>query len=185
MRSKRRGVTLLETVSAAGLSTLALFGATMLFISGSMSWIRGGGRIDAESTTNRAVREVSRELREAMAVTVDANGQGLTYRLPVKDGNGSYTNPITWDGVTRRIELQGTKLVITGGVPHTICTGIILTDPQASVSTPYVIFTPGSGSITRFLTVMLASSRNADYNKMTTSRSRETIYLRNIPELVK
>lgn len=183
--SKRRGVSLVETVIATGLSTLAFFGATLLFLSGTMSWMRGAGRIDSESTTNRAVRQVSRELREAMAVTVDSNGLGLTYRLPVKDGTGTYTNPIVWDGISRRIELQGSSLVITGGANHTICKNVILTDPQASGSTPYVIFAAGTGSITRSLTVMLVSSRSADYNSTATSRSRETIYLRNIPQLVK
>src|SRR3954466_12563397 len=104
MRSKRRGATLAETTIAAGLSTLALFGAIMLFLSSAMGWTRGSGRIDAEATTHRAVREIARELREAMSVTVDANGLGLSYRLPVKDASGNYTMPITWDNVARRVE---------------------------------------------------------------------------------
>lgn len=187
MRSKRRGTTLVETVVATGLSTLAILGATLLFTSGSMIWMRGYGRIDAEATTHRAVREVAQELREAMMVTVDSNGLGLTYRLPVKDNSGNFTMPVTWDNVTRRIELEGTKLVITGGqTPHAICKGVILTDPQTpNGNGSYKIFTAGAGSTTRSLTVMLVSSRTADYNKMATARSRETIYLRNIPELVK
>jgi len=186
MKSKKRGTTLVETIIAAGFSTLAVLGATLLFLSSSMTWIRGTGRIDAEATTNRAVREISRELREAMTVTVDANGLGLSYRLPVKDSSGSYTMPITWDGVSRRIQLDGSHLNITGGAtPHTICKGVILTDTQSPGGTgAYQIFTAGSGAITRSLTVLLVSSRNADYNKMATSRSRETIYLRNIPQLV-
>lgn len=186
-RNTRRGTTLVETTIATGLSTLAILGATLLFTSGSMIWMRGYGRIDAEATTHRAVREVARELREAMKVTVDANGLGLTYRLPLKDNSGNFTMPVTWDNVTRRIELQGTSLVITGGqAPHTISKGIILTDPQSPGGAgAYKIFTAGAGSTTRSLTVMLVSSRTADYNKMATARSRETIYLRNIPQLVK
>lgn len=186
-RIRRRGTTLVETVIAASLSILTFAGAVMLFISGSISWARGFGKIDAEATTNRAVREVARELREAWSVTVDTNGLGLTYKLPVKDSTGSYKNPIAWDNVTRRIEVQGTNLVITGGpAPHTICKGLIYTDPQSPGGTgTYRFFTAGSGSITRSLTVMLVSSRQAEYKKMATSRSRETIYLRNIPELVK
>src|SRR5579862_3309356 len=182
MRSKKRGISLVETTIAAGLSVLAFYGATMLFINGAMSWMRGAGRMDAEGTTNRAVREVSRELREAMMVAVDANGQGLSYRLPAKDANGNYTMPITWDGISRRIEIEGTNLVITGGVgAHTIAVGVIPTDPQSPNGTgTYQVFTAGTGAITRSLTVMLVTSRNADYNKMATSRSREIIYLRNI-----
>ncbi|HVT13510.1 MAG TPA: hypothetical protein VHE55_14695 [Fimbriimonadaceae bacterium] len=186
-RSKRSGTTLVETTVAAGLSTIAILGATLLFTSGSMIWMRGYGKIDAEATTYRAVREVSRELREAMKVTVDSNGLGLTYQLPLKDDSGTFVMPATWDNVTRRIELEGTNLVVTGGVtPHTICKGVILTDPQSPNGTgTYRIFTAGAGSTTRSLTVMLVSSRSADYNKTATARSRETIYLRNILQLVK
>lgn len=186
-RSKRSGYSLVETVIASGLSILAFYGATMLFLSGAMSWTRGAGRIDSESTTHRAVREISRELREAMTVSVDANGKGLSYRLPVKDDDGNYTMPVTWDGVSRRIELDGTDLVVIGGDnSRRICPGVILTDPQSAGGTGhYVPFSPGAGAITRSLTVMLVSQNAADYNHTATSRSRETIYLRNIPQLVK
>ena len=186
-RTTRRGTTLVETVVAAGLSVIVFLGATLLFLSGAMSWARGSGKIDAEATTHRAVREISRELREAMAVSVDADGLGLSYELPVKDASGSFTTPISWDGITRRIELQGADLVMTGGhAPRTILKGVILSDPQSPDGQgSYRIFTAGSGAITRSLTVMLVSSRSADYNRMATSRSRETIYLRNIPQMVK
>lgn len=184
MKRRRQGATLVEVVVAAGLSTIALFGAVFLFLSGAMSWARGTGRIDAESGANLAVRSVSRELREAMTVTVDSDGAGLSYRLPAKDEDGSFTTPVTWDGVDRRIELQGSQLCVTGsGQTRVICRGVVATDPLSNST--YRIFTAGSGAITRSLTVMIASSRNAEYNKMATSRSRETIYLRNIPQLVK
>jgi len=183
--NKRRGVSLVETVMAAGLAVLAFYGATMLFVNGSVSWIRGYGRMDAETKTNDAVRAISRQIREAMAVTVDANGLGITYQLPAKDSTGTYLSPIVWDGVTRRIELDGTSLKMVGGQsPQTICSNVILTDPDSlNGTTPYQVFTAGTGSITRSLTVMLVSSWSADFNKMATSRSREIIYLRNIPEL--
>jgi len=183
--SKRRGVSLVETVTAAGLAVLAFYGATMLFVDGSVSWLRGYGRMDAETKTNDAVRAIAREVREAMYVNVDANGLGITYELPATDNNGNYITPIVWDGVTRRIELDGTSLRIFGGqTPQTICSNVVLTDPDSTGGTaPYRIFAPGTGSITRSLTVMLVSSWNADFNHTATSRSREIIYLRNIPEL--
>lgn len=185
--SKRQGITLVETVIAASFSVIAITGAVMLFLSGAMSWTRGAGRMDAESKANFAIRMISRELREAMSVTVDGNGRGLTYRLPQKQQDGSYVLPITWDGRYRRIELQDTNLVVIDGeAKHRICSGVVLTDPQSvGGSGSYKIFTPGSGTITRSLTAMVVSTRNADYNKTATSRSRETIYLRNIPQLVK
>jgi hypothetical protein len=185
--SRRRGVTLIETVVAASFSIIAITGAVMLFLSGAMAWTRGAGRIDAESKSHLAIRRISRELREAMKVVVDANGQGLTYQLPLKNQDGSYVQPLTPDNRYRRIELSGPTLrIVDGEAVNRICSGVVLTDPlSGGGSSPYKIFTPGSGSITRSLTVMVVSTRSADYNKTATSRSRETIYLRNIPQLVK
>lgn len=188
MRRKRlRGATLVEVTFAAALSTIVLFGAINTFLSGSVAWVRGQGKIDAETGSQRAVRQVSRELREAMSVIVDADGQGLTYRLPTKLGDGSYSMPVTWDGVARRIYLaSGSLYVSRESVTKRLCNGIITTDPQSSGgSAPYKIFNAGAGTITRSLNVMVVSRQNTDRTSTATSRSRETIYLRNIPQLVK
>ena len=100
-----------------------------------------------------------------MSVTVDAGGNGLSYRFPVKDGSGTYVMPITWDGVARRIELQGSNLVITNTASsRIIAKNVILTDPQTSGGTgAYSIFAPGAGTITRSLSVMVVCKTNADY----------------------
>lgn len=184
-RRTRRGVSLMEVLLASTLTVTVLAVAIGVFLSGMLSWMRGQGRIDAESGSQRAVRAISQTLREAMVVTVDSDGNGLTYRLPLSDSNGNYNVPMTWDGVTRRIFLSGGKIKVTGTGPERIlCSGVISTDPLTSGGTgAYKVFTSGAGSITRSLNVMVVSQRTTDYNKTATSRSRETIYLRNIPDL--
>jgi hypothetical protein len=42
-------------------------------------------------------------MRQAMNVTVDPNGQGLSYILPLQDDTGTDVIPIQTDGNTRRI----------------------------------------------------------------------------------
>ena len=170
---QNRGFTIAETVVGAGLTTLALFGALTTLLYGMSSWYRGQGKISAESSSQVAIRQASRELREAMSVTVDNNGQGLTYRKPAVDSNGTYTMPIAWDGVTRRIELSGSTLQLnTNGALRPIAQNIITTDPQSTNgASAYTIFSPGNGSITRSITMMVVIQNNSYQAENITSRS--------------
>lgn len=187
IRRSRKGSTLVETTLASSLTVAVLVASVGTFLLAMISWARGQGKIDAESGSQKAVKVISKELREAMAVTVDGNGQGLTYRLPSYDANGNYTVPITWDGVTRRLEVQGSQLVmVAAGNTRTVCKNLILTDPLSSGGTSaYRPFTGGAGAITRSLTIMVVLRTQSDGGRYVTSRSRETVYLRNIPDLFK
>lgn len=182
--SRRRGATLVEMMTAAVFTVLVLAGAFAALLSGSSAWIRGGGSMNAEATAQRAVRTVAHELRQAMVVTVDGDGRGLTYRMPMVDGSGSYTVPPVWDGVTRRIELSGANLeIVEGASRRRLASGVVLTDPLGNQT--YRIFTAGAGAVTRQITVQLAVQKNTIKNYQVSSRNRETIFLRNIPELIK
>lgn len=187
-RRKTRGSTLIEIITATSISMLVLLVGCATFVLGMETWFRGQARLDANEASQQAVREISMELREAMSVTVDAGGQGLSFRRPLKDGNGSYVQPITWDGVARRLQLDGSNnLQVTasdGTAARTLCKNVIFTDPLSAGGTgAYQIFTPGAGAITRSLTVMVVTRRGLYRQETVTSRSRETIFLRNIPQL--
>lgn len=184
---KRRGATLVEVVTASTISVLVLTGAYAALLSGSNTWIKGSGTMDAEATAQRAVRRIANELRQAMSVTVDPDGNGLSYRMPVIDGNGNYTVPPVWDNVTRRIELSGSNInMVTNGVADRIASGVILTDPLSSGGTgTYRLFTAGAGTITRQVTVQVVVQKNTVRTYTKKSRNRETIFLRNIPELIR
>lgn len=186
-RRSKRGFTLIETLTAATLTVMALFTSIMVMVSGMNSWAQGQGRINAELQSQRAVRAISSQLRQAMSVVVDADGKGLTYRLPQKDGNGNFIVPAIWDGVTRRVEFSSNKVnLIEGGATTVLCNNVILTDPKSSGGTaPYTPFTAGAGSIVRQITVMVATKWNGKRDQLVSSRVRETIYLRNIPQLSK
>lgn len=183
-RRTLRGTTMIEVLVASVVSFLVLSGAAAALLFGMAGWARGQARIDSETQAQQAIRQVSKLLREAMVVNVDGNGQGLTYRLPVKDDNGGFVLPATWDGLDRRIEISGSDLnLVVDGTTRTLCSGVILTDPLAG-NQAYQVFTPGAGTITRQLWMKLATSTmSGDRQQKMTSRGREMIYLRNIPQL--
>jgi len=181
-----RGSTMVEVLTASVMSFMVLTGATAALIFGMAGWTRGQARIDSETQSQQAIRKVSKMLREAMVVTVDADGQGLTYRLPTLGGDGRFAVPAQWDGVDRRIAVSGSSLnLVVGGTTRRICANVILSDPK-NANNAYRVFTPGAGTITRQLWMMLATSTvSGDRGKTMKSRGREMIFLRNIPQLAK
>lgn len=184
---RRRGATTLEVLTAASISTLVLFGAILAFLSGMSSWAKGSGRIASETKSQNAIRAISQQLREAMAVTVDENGLGLSYRFPKVDGDGNYIVPAEWDGIDRRIEYKsGAIQIAVDGVSHTICTGVTLSDPLRDPGNDkYKVFTKGAGTITRQVTVQIVSQHTGNKDGYERARIRETIYLRNIPAITR
>src|SRR5947209_4050189 len=160
-KKKQLGATLIELLTAAGITIVVLLGSLSILVAGSASWAQGLSKIGAEMDAQMSVRAISQQLAEAMFVSVDSDGMGLTYRLPEKDATGNYVLPITWDGVSRRIEVQNKNLVlIDRGVKRVLAHGLILTDPLSSRGTaPYHIFTPGAGTLTRQVTVEVATQR--------------------------
>lgn len=184
--NKRRGQTLIETVLALAFTVILCTAALSTFLVGTSSWVRGQTRIDVELPSQQSVRQMASILRGAMAVSVDANGQGLSYRLPAFDSNGNILAPATWDGINRRMELDGSALVLKAdnAANQTICSNVITTDPLSSTNAAYQIFTASPGSITRSLTIMLVSQQTSSTStKPLFGRHRETIFLRNVPQL--
>lgn len=185
-RRKRKGVTLVEALVSATITVMAIGTACTVWLAGATSWYQGAGKIDAEMQSRLAVRTVCSEIAEAMDVTVDANGQGITFHKPARDGNGDYSTdamgqPVS-DGVDRRIYLSDGKLIYNNGVQlRTLARNVITTDPLSTGgNVPYKIFTPGAGSIIRQLTVMVATKTTGANSKAVKARKRETVFLRNI-----
>ena len=169
------------------MSVVILVSVVSLFLFGMATWFRGQARLDANGTSQIAVREIANELKEAMFLSVDSDGKGITFQRPSKDGSGNYTQPEAWDNVTRRIALNssGELWLLSNGVnTRRLCKGVILTDPLSSGgSAAYKPFVGGAGTLTRSVTIMIVAQKNNFKNENVTSRSRETIFLRNIPQL--
>jgi len=186
MKSKTRltaGITLVELLTASAISTMVLTILVSTLIMGSSSWMRGLGKIQAEGNSQMAIKRVTDELREAMSVQVDSSGSSASYRVPAKDSKGDFIYPLVWDKVNRKISLVGTDLVMFDGPTKVnLARGVLPIDPIDPQKRAYQIFTPGPGTLTRQVTVQVATTANSYKNENSTSRSRETIFLRNVPQ---
>ena len=185
-RRKTSGATLVEMMVVSIVSTIVIFVSLACFLQGVGSWAKGQSHMLVEDQSRRSLRIVSDELREAMSVFVDVDGMGLTYRKPQLDIDGNFVTPVVWDGVTRRIHYSSGKLYMgAAGQERVICNDVIATDPKLTGNPPYRTFIPAAGAITRALDMKVVTSTNSGVDaSKTISRKRETIFLRNVPELV-
>ncbi|MCW5936081.1 MAG: hypothetical protein KIT11_02085 [Fimbriimonadaceae bacterium] len=179
-------MTLIEVVTATAVSSLVVLSATTVFVTGMATWMRGQHKIEAETQTLRAVRTISDELREAMSVTVDNDGLGLTFVKPDVDENGDFRadglgQPIP-DGVNRRIEFVNGSLIYRDGVGDRVIGRDVVTNDPENNNQRYRIFTPGAGAVVRQVAVQVVTSTLDDKGVETYSRKREVIYMRNLME---
>lgn len=171
---------------SAVVTVMAIGTASSVWLAGATSWYQGAGKIDAELQSRGSVRTICTELAEAMDVTVDANGLGVTFHKPARDANGDYQTDVMGqpvsDGIDRRIYFSSGKLYYNSGNGiRVLAKNVITTDPLSPGGTaPYKVFTPGLGSIVRQVTVMVATQTTGANQKAVKARKREIVFLRNI-----
>ncbi|MBI1334292.1 MAG: hypothetical protein JST12_21000 [Armatimonadetes bacterium] len=179
---RKRAATLLEVITASAISVFTLVGGVACYMAGMMSWLKGVGAMDSISSSQNAVKLMAQQLREAVSVTISNDGNTVSYQLPLKDSSGSYILPLTTDTTVRKFTLSnGTLSQTIGTSTRTISKNVLTTDPTTNAS--YKIFTANSGTVTRQVIVQLVTSKQGFRNNWTPSRSRESVYLRNIPQL--
>lgn len=177
-----RGATIIETITAAGIGVLAIGTSIAVFTEGMGSWTRGQLRVEAETQSRQLARVISDRVREAMEVTIDGNGQGLTYRVPARDVNGIFTVPLQWDGVVRRVfHTNGTVFLQEGASTRAIGRNVILTDPGQTGSPSYQLFTPEGPGFVRRLAIKIVTRQQDANGRTYLGRKREWIALRNAP----
>ncbi len=189
LRTRRlRGATLTEVMVASVISSFVILGSLMTYVSGIQSWTRGMERMDVEGDSSGTVRLIADALREAMIVTVDANGLGLTYFVPERNPDGTFRTdgrgqPVS-DGIARRVFHQSGQIRFQDpeGI-RIVATNVILTDPHtAGGNGAYRIFTPNAGAMVRQITVMVVTRRRSADLTFKHGRKRETIFLRNVAD---
>lgn len=181
-RNRQRGTTLIEVVTGAAISVITLVGGVGCFMAGMMSWMKGVGAMDSISKSQNSVKLMAQQLREAMSVSISTDGNTVTYAIPTKDESGSYVLPLASDGVNRQFTLSnGTLSQVTGSSSRIVAKNVLSTDPATNAA--YSIFTANSGDVTRQVVITLVTSQQGFRNNWTPSRSRESVYLRNVPQL--
>lgn len=171
-----------EIVVGAGISVITLVGGVGCFMAGMMSWMKGVGAMDSISKSQVTVKVIAQQLREAMSVSFSTDGNSVTYSLPLKDESGSYVLPLTSDGVTRQVALSNGSITQSiGSSTRTLTTNVLANDPSTNAA--YRIFNTNAGTVARQVIITVATSKQGFRNNWTPSRSRESVYLRNVPQL--
>lgn len=180
-RRKQRGMGVIEAMIGLSIMSMVIFGSILALLGTMQAWTKGQAKLASEVKSNQAMRIVVGLLRESMTVTVDADGRGLTYQLPARSGNGTYTVPVQWDGVTRRIFVNGSNNLVVSDDTGTrvLLRNIVFQDPSRGTGT-YNPFTAGAGSLVRQITVMLVTRKPIRNNQYAYGRVRETVALRNL-----
>lgn len=186
---------MVETVTAAVVGSAVLIGTLTIFLATASSWARGQTRIFVENDARVAVDGITNQLMDAMRVTVDADGKGLTYEVPTRDANGNiaftFPGPALGDGVQRRIfyRVVTTPKGPEGQIVHVdnrgtriLARNVVLSDPAVGDAT-YRPFTANIGTTANGLTVLLVVRQESSTGKTYYGRRRETVQLRNVPHL--
>lgn len=210
-RSKRLGITLIEALVASVISTAVLLMTLTAYITAAGDAARGTQAIDSESNSKVGVRRITNLLREAMEVTVDSDGKGVTFKLPARNTAGRFQQPLVWDNKSRRIYFSNGSMWYSDGTnaAYVIARNVTLYDPfksaskgvdaqsiwtdiadtnpnpgkpKASGTDNYLPFVADVGMIVRSLTVTLVSKNKGKVDQTVVSRNREVVYLRNLPE---
>jgi hypothetical protein len=183
-RRKNRGSSLVEVLVASSISAFVMTSLILALLSGMKSWTIGQGKINAEVSSAQGMRSVISELREAMLVTIDNNGMGITFQVPARQNDGTYSVPPVSDGVNRRIYYQSSTQTIrvsdnTGD--RALARYVINTDPSRNGAS-YRLFTATRVStVIRQVDVRIVAQTNSSADDYNTSRARETVVLRNVP----
>ncbi|MEM4407853.1 MAG: hypothetical protein QXI19_03840 [Candidatus Caldarchaeum sp.] len=183
---KARGAGLLEVVFAFSIGSLVVFGGTLALVTTFTSWYRGQERITAEVEVQQALKHIRTNVREAMRLWVDADGRGITFQLPARDGEGNYISPVSWDGVVRRyhVGVDGVLRYSEDGVEQDLLRDVVLHINDNGTLRPYVPFIPGPGVSPRQVTVQIVTRRMIRAGgEAAWGRGRETILLRNVPPI--
>jgi Tfp pilus assembly protein PilW len=183
-RNHKRGMTLFEVLAATTISSMTLIGGVAVYISGMMSWTKGEGAIDSLNNAQNPIRLVSMELREATKVQVNSAGTYLSYELPLKDSSGDYVLPLQSDSTVRYFQLLNDDLIqVVGSRSRVIAKHVLPQDPQTGQS--YKIFQTNGAAIARQVIVQIAASRQGYQENWEPTRARESICLRNVPQLTR
>lgn len=168
----QHGFTVIETVISISIFTLLAMGGVSMMVAAAASWNREIAQSGVNTDTSRGLKIIARELRPALTVSIDANGQGITYRLPRRDTLGHIIVPVSAENTVYRIyrSQDGSSLLRTGRT-RPLVTGL----PDQEDSGPIFRLQPSGKAVCVALTSSVEGP-SCDY----TSTKTEVVRLRNV-----
>lgn len=167
---RRRGFTIVETVSAMIVFTWVIAGAVVLMMEGS-KYLQSTSTETALTNTNaQALRGMSEALRKAMSVTITNDGKQISYVWPQENatadpdtGEKEFVYPLTSDGVARSYTVSFDSHTVTDNTTgRVIARDVYGTDPEPDSSqynqayAPFSLTTIGGS---RAVTINLVTRR--------------------------
>jgi prepilin-type N-terminal cleavage/methylation domain-containing protein len=110
-RRRNQGFTLIELLISASILAMVLAIGASVFVGTGTSFKRGLNATISDDQARVAIDVVTRTLRESVAVSIDPDGMGVSYRMPAKMASGDLVQPVKWDGVQRRFFVQNGNLM--------------------------------------------------------------------------
>lgn len=186
---RRRGLTLIELLTALGLFSIVFFGATSLLVAGIKSYNSTMLETNLAQKNALGMRRVVETLREAMSVSITNGGNTITYTLPKRvsnpdptTGEYEYFVPLTSDGVARSFRVESGNLIdsVTGRV---LIRNLLDKDPYPSSSQYNQVYPPfqmTSIGSTRAVSINFITGENVG-GKLRYARMKTTVLMRNVP----
>jgi hypothetical protein len=155
---RRRGATLVELILGMSITVVVVLASAELLLSGLKSYNRTTVEVGLNNQNAQGLRRVSQSLREALAVTVSADGRRIDYTLPQRSaannpvtGEREFIDPPVSDGVARHYVVNMTNGTLVDGVTgRVLVRNIVARDPQVGSSqfnqnyAPFQLTTIGS-----------------------------------------
>jgi hypothetical protein len=156
--TKKRGSSLVEVMTGAGLMMLVTLGAVGLLVGGLQSFSRTSSDLTMTYDNSQGLRRIGENLREGINVTISESGSKIVFNKPAFSGSvdsitgeKEYIYPFTSDGVTRGYQVNFTNGTVTDlQSGKVIVSNIASKDPDKNSSsynqsyTPFTLTTVGS-----------------------------------------
>lgn len=185
LRSRRAGMTLTEVMVASSITVMVIFAGLAIYLAGMASWARGESSIAAETQSRLAVKLIVDQIRESKDLVPDSDGMGLTFYLPRRDSDGNYevmTDPSITDGIPRRIFFRKGEIILeVQGNERILARDVVTIDPIDGE--PYQLFTYDIFANPRQVNITVVTQRGSGNGREHNGRVRETVFLRNKPDL--
>ena len=184
---KKRGMTLVETLTSAFALSLVFLGFGALLTNGLEGFARVSNDVTVTNSNAQSMRRMTDMLRGAINVSVTNGGNQVSFNLPkysttadAVTGEKELVVPIVSDGTTRTYTVNFTTGRLTDQSGRVLVRNIISTDPQVGSSQYNAAYVPFSFSVIGVndaVTINLITQTGTMTNKRF-ERFKTTVYMR-------
>ena len=185
---KQKGMTLVELMTSLGLMAFTLGAISSLFVFGLRSFQNTTTDTNINQSNAQGMRRLTESLREAMSVTISADGKTVSYTLPKVaaaadpfTAEKEYIIPLESDNTIRTFTVNSSGNLVHSVGNRTLVKNIQFTDPDPASSQfnqTYLPFSSTTIGSQRAITINLITSESV-LGKLRYARYKTTVVLHN------